>query len=557
MTTGKFRKALGVALAAALAMAGMGAFAGTANAAGTVVTDPDVTFTFTGSSDQLEQANLTAYKIADFVQYGTGSSAKYGVQTAADNKTAVQTALGTATSGQADPYDSGTDGDPMVWALSQTPAVLGVDDADWGYESGTASSVVRKFANALAGSGPTAVTADFVEHTSGDQVTSLTVSLDPGVYLFIDSAAGTSNITTSVPMILSSGSVSSGTITSPIGGNYTTAGIKSVESSDQSKQVTETSASIGDTLHYTLQGTIGNASTTTFQFVDTPGVGLTVNLPTSVETATSMNFIVTSYDGVDGQGKPTGTGSALTYGTGYTITTSGLTGNMGNGTGTFTVSITNPGSLAGKTIVVAYTATVNDQAVVDSAGGTVVNTLANNGDPITVTTPLRAFQFTKKNADGAVLSGAQFTVKRDGNVLSFVKQSDGTYRKATSSSTQGATSTLESGNDGLIVVTGLSAGDYVVTETKVPDGYQSILPEFTVRISDGGTVSIATADTWGLAQQDTVTGAISVLNVRSITELPMTGAAGTILFTVLGLLIAGAGVTMYMRSRSMHSALRG
>ena len=50
---------------------------------------------------------------------------------------------------------------------------------------------------------------------------------------------------------------------------------------------------------------------------------------------------------------------------------------------------------------------------------------------------------------------------------------------------------------------------------------------------------------------------VTVNNVKSITELPLTGAAGTALFTVLGLLIAGAGALVYMKSRSVERMLRG
>ena len=48
-----------------------------------------------------------------------------------------------------------------------------------------------------------------------------------------------------------------------------------------------------------------------------------------------------------------------------------------------------------------------------------------------------------------------------------------------------------------------------------------------------------------------------VTNVKKVTQLPLTGAAGTMLFTVLGLLIAGAGALVYMKSRNVKHALRG
>ena len=38
-------------------------------------------------------------------------------------------------------------------------------------------------------------------------------------------------------------------------------------------------------------------------------------------------------------------------------------------------------------------------------------------------------------------------------------------------------------------------------------------------------------------------------NVRNITQLPLTGAAGTAMFTMIGVLLAGAGALVYVRSR--------
>ena len=44
-----------------------------------------------------------------------------------------------------------------------------------------------------------------------------------------------------------------------------------------------------------------------------------------------------------------------------------------------------------------------------------------------------------------------------------------------------------------------------------------------------------------------------VKNVKNVTQLPLTGAAGTTLFTVVALLVAGAGVTVAVKSRQrMH-----
>ena len=50
------------------------------------------------------------------------------------------------------------------------------------------------------------------------------------------------------------------------------------------------------------------------------------------------------------------------------------------------------------------------------------------------------------------------------------------------------------------------------------------------------------------------TTAKTVKNIKSITQLPLTGAAGTTLFTVVALLVAGAGVTIAIKSRQNAEA---
>ena len=59
-----------------------------------------------------------------------------------------------------------------------------------------------------------------------------------------------------------------------------------------------------------------------------------------------------------------------------------------------------------------------------------------------------------------------------------------------------------------------------------------------------------TSDPWGLVN----TTAKTVKNIKSITQLPLTGAAGTMLFTVVALLVAGAGVTIAIKSRQNAEA---
>lgn len=111
--------------------------------------------------------------------------------------------------------------------------------------------------------------------------------------------------------------------------------------------------------------------------------------------------------------------------------------------------------------------------------------------------------------------------------------------------------------DGVISLKGLSAGYYTVIETATNQdaGYSDqFLPTFTVHVGEDGTAALATRDSMGLVT--TEESGIQVKNIKSITQLPITGAAGITAFIILGLLIAGAGVTVYMKSRNVRRMMR-
>ena len=159
--------------------------------------------------------------------------------------------------------------------------------------------------------------------------------------------------------------------------------------------------------------------------------------------------------------------------------------------------------------------------------------------------------YTKVDPDGKGIENVTFQVKDGGTVLYFVKQGDGFYRKAASATTQGATTNVKTDANGKLTFTGLDATKtYTVTETeRASNDYLDIKPSFTVSFNNNAAVLTATSDPWGLVD----TTAKTVKNVKSITQLPLTGAAGTTLFTVVALLVAGAGVTVAVKSRQrMH-----
>lgn len=231
------------------------------------------------------------------------------------------------------------------------------------------------------------------------------------------------------------------------------------------------------------------------------------------------------------------------------------TGSAAVGT-TTTITFASAKSLAGKTIVVSYTGVVTKDALT-CLDGSVDNkaTITTNGGTSgegKTESKTYGFQFKKIGVDNDAnaLAGAQFVVKKkDGK---FLKQD--TESKAWSSVDDQTNATVfTSGADGLVQFKGLAAGDYTVMETSAPNGYaQNFRVTFDVSIAENGTVTFK-QDLLHQVTLPTDDQIATVKNVKSITQLPLTGAAGTTLFTVVALLVAGAGVTVAVKSRQrMH-----
>jgi len=288
---------------------------------------------------------------------------------------------------------------------------------------------------------------------------------------------------------------------------------------------------VGDTVDFTVSAAVpasaGNYDVYPFTITDTASKGLKV-----AET----NTFKVQVDGRD-------VDSSL-----YTVT---QTGSAAVGT-TTTITFASAKSLAGKTIVVSYTGTVTKDALTD-LGGSVNNKamITTNGGASgegKTESKTYGFQFKKIGVDNDAnaLAGAQFVIKKkDGK---FLKQD--TESKAWSSVDDQTNATVfTSGADGLVQFKGLAAGDYTVMETNAPNGYaQNFKVTFDVSIAENGAVTFK-QDLLHQVTLPTDDQIATVKNVKSITQLPLTGAAGTTLFTVVALLVAGAGVTVAVKSR--------
>lgn len=527
----KMRKLFAGIAAAATLLGGMALGAASAQADDTPTTvTRDATFTFTAeTAEQLTNAKLKAYKIGDYVQYGSGENVAYGVVTNSNNKTAVDSALKAA---GVDTTDSEVD----HLAAALNAGTLDVSAArPWASPEKT-----RKFANALESEGKLTAVTSFtlgkpVPATNGsaDAKYTATATLPAGIYVFIDSAVATGSVTQAIPMIVASGTVADKVLTDPIRG-ANTVNMKNTNNPEKTKEVNKTSAAIGDTLTYTLTGVVANPAPTAFKFTDTPSKGLTIK-------ANSFQFF-TEEANAERQAEPASN---------FSVTPTG--DFTGNGTASFDVEVENPSAYAGKKIVVTFEAVINDEADVENG---VVNKLDNYGTSVQVPTTFGKFEFTKVDPDGKGIENVTFQVKDGDTTLYFVKQKDGSYKKAASAATSGATADVKTGADGKLSFTGLDKTKiYTVTETvRASDAYLNIMPSFTVSFNEeNGSAVLAkttTSDPWGLVN----TTAKTVKNIKSITQLPLTGAAGTMLFTVVALLVAGAGVTIAIKSRQNAEA---
>jgi fimbrial isopeptide formation D2 family protein/LPXTG-motif cell wall-anchored protein len=228
-----------------------------------------------------------------------------------------------------------------------------------------------------------------------------------------------------------------------------------------------------------------------------------------------------------------------------------------------------------------------------------------------------AIDLFKKDPSGQALTGAKFKI--DGTALNTVvvkkKEfqkvdtvpdgtkayyllSDGTYTEtkpteetldkydasnctyilkettSTETTTENVSKEIEVGKDGYLHLTGLKAGNYTITETVAPTGFETLKEPVKVSITytDPDAAQIANGCGWsaeiitengtrydgaGLATlgENNTTGRIN-LEVENTVEktLPSTGGMGTTLFYVVGsVLVLGAAVLLITKRRMKNS----
>ena len=527
---GMFKRALAGVAAAALAVTGLALGVGAANAA--LVDSANIVLT--GEIKKDENRTFKAFKLGDYTDadYQNGVLNSVGLSTDSDWRDELVTAINAAqlTSGYtASEYY----GNPAAYVAS-----LGTDQD---------GSALRTIAENLAAN----VTTDTPSEVTGINTTvgnpgSVTLPVtDDGFYLVTDSMGA--------PILIGSPvQVTENQYENAIGAPATTLGSATLKPSSvptPDKRVTGVnpiitfdgkSVYVGETLTYTITvivpNTTGYSDTDPYELYikDVANPGLTINSIASV-TLNNQRLDSTEY----GITRPTTTDENTT-----TI-----------------VKINNVAGHDGEPIVVTYNATVNSNALTDVNGVTNTANVSRDGtdwgEPSTVTVRTYGFGFTKQNTAAEPLPGAEFVISHDGTYLQWNAQT----KAWSAAASRDQATRIHSGSDGKVLIQGLPLDTYTVEEVKAPTGYMSAtMPTFTVTIADEDENGVAELtfgeDTWGLVD-GTDPDNVTVTNVENVTQLPLTGAAGTALFTVLGLLIAGAGALVYVKSRNVKHALRG
>lgn len=322
---------------------------------------------------------------------------------------------------------------------------------------------------------------------------------------------------------------------------------------------------IGDAVPFKLIGTLPSrlADYETYKYIfhDTLSTGLSYNNDAKV-------YVVND----EGRTEVTAQFSIQSSGNSLTVTRNDVK------------SLTDVTVDADSQIVVEYTAVLNTDATIgktgnpnevylefsnkpDSSGaGDSDNTGETPSDKVIVFT----YELDTVKVDGSdnvtKLENAKFTLQRSSDNMYVQVDSNGKVTGWTNSSEQATV--LTSDENGLFKVIGIEDGEYILTETEAPQGYNKLTSPITVTLtattSNGQdwngtsdaltnlTVTSKVGDSnavGGTASADTGIAEITVAN-NTGAELPSTGGIGTTIFYVSGgVLVVGSGILLIAKKR--------
>lgn len=200
------------------------------------------------------------------------------------------------------------------------------------------------------------------------------------------------------------------------------------------------------------------------------------------------------------------------------------------------------------TLKVVYQAVLNENAVLGEKGNKNTVFLDYNNNPYVGSSyatdedetevysyGIRISKIDENTKEGLV--GAEFILSKDGKAIEFSGK-NGNYH-VTQDGEKGSEK-VRTGENGELKLNGLDIGDYVLKETKAPDGYVKLQHSINVEIGDDNVD--------GKVENGNVEYAdgyvpVTVENDKGF-SLPVTGGIGTTLFHIVGLSFIGCGIYM-------------
>ena len=219
-------------------------------------------------------------------------------------------------------------------------------------------------------------------------------------------------------------------------------------------------------------------------------------------------------------------------------------------------------------IVVTYSATINEKAVVANAANrnTAKLKYGNNSETVPSQTNTYTYKFDLVKIDGTtkkLLSNVEFKLyeaatgsvdgeyKVSGDPIKFVK-TDNTYRVAEDATAEGVTDTIVTTDSGKVTIEGLDKKIYYLSETKPLDGYNKPNGAFSVDLTSGNLVTTTTIGKETVVNGENAQKA-KVIENNTGAVLPSTGGMGTTVFYVVGGGLMAVAVVLLVTKKRMEN----
>ena len=350
---------------------------------------------------------------------------------------------------------------------------------------------------ALATMNP-APTGNKLEAQSGGKPTAS--DLDLGYYFVTSTSGALCNLTTTNPDVT----------------------IKDKNDVPFKKEVDETSVEIGQVVHYTLTSTVPDTTGLTsgkYTFTDKMSEGLTFNNDVKVTVG----------------------GTELTNAQ-YTLKTGTAAGEND-----FELVLDVTKLTTGAEIKITYSATVNDKAIAKIEENTATLTYSNDpNNTITVKEEVYSAKIVidkyEEGNNNKKLKDAKFVLMNStkNKYYKYTEATNGAKAKVVWVDNQSDATVVTTDVNGAAQFIGLKDGTYYLKETVAPSGYNLLSDPVTITINGKNAT---TADLSSLTVKEEIAN-----NTGS--QLPTTGGMGTtILYTIGGILVIGAGVLLVVKRR--------